>query len=522
MPNFPVEVLNTDSGNFAFNNGEGEHDNELSKYFVRTNNIKTIIENVKQFPFVVAPKGVGKSALCSMIIECKQIKVRGSKNCLFMKFDDYREMIDNHRKEIGLEYCIAKTILNRIAKHLKNQFNINMFNYPDFEKMLAIIEGWSIENIEVKGKASTGILNGEIKGNYKKMGVSSENTSTDMLCAIDNFLLLQGKRVVICIDGIDDAVSNKSQNERDWILNTLYETVKYIRKSKTIVPILFIRNDLFRMINVSGEEDKLRFSKLDLNWEQNELLELIIKRFLHDENLKDIRKNIKKVFLLSKRSLSLPLNSKDLSWIEQLSNHEKLEIFYIFFPKEVYLKSTNPEVRIDFFEWLTEIFKNTNGITNVRNVIYFLKILFKIQYNKFLNNGIEHIEFIDGKYELLSNNTIESALYTIREYAINDYANLISIDDKNRHEKASLIECIINYLDYDNNKKLGNLDYSLFAFTEKQFWDLVDSLEFYGCLKRVSFTPIHTKYSLCYLFQGYSSLKKTTEQRKDFYNEKIN
>ena len=107
-------------------------------------------------------------------------------------------------------------------------------------------------------------------------------------------------------------------------------------------------------------------------------------------------------------------------------------MFHLFFPQKIHTEFTKNDKEVGFYEWLIKIISNAKGIINVRNAIYFIKILFEKQYDELVNMDFSQVAFCDNRYNIFNEKNIKAALHKIQENMINDYADLVEIKNKNK------------------------------------------------------------------------------------------
>lgn len=517
MPLFPVSVLNPASTQFSFNIGEGEKDDELYRYFVKTNCIDNIIKNIKRYSFVIAPKGVGKSALCNIITDCKKNILKYSDKHFFLNAKNFIETIENCDDKKNLKYNIVKHILSSIAGHLSDYYLDMGYELESMRRIFSIGVKCSAQEL-IKTEIDVGILKGSLQKNYKYSDNLSNNCG-EMIRSIERVLTLKNRKVLICIDNVDDILRRVNVDDKKTIMTAFYDAIQYIGKhnSSLIIPVLFVRNDLYRLIDTTGEIDKSAFSKVELTWEKSEFLELILKRFLNSDELIKIKNRLHNDSLSLKRKICEILNVRRTILYKQMSFNQLLCIFHIFFPFEICLREYYDYKMVNFVDWLYNIFCDLNNTLNIRTSICFFKFLFEKQYQYFKSKKIEYIKFSNGSYSVISEESILCAFEELQKQKILDYADLVTINGIEMYAKIRLLKNIIYELDKNKNKSLKDIEPREYGFSKDEYMYFLDELEFHGCIKQKLGETPYTQYYLANIFKGYS---KTYESEKIYHTNK--
>jgi len=495
MPNFLTTYI--DPAKFTFGICEGEKDINLTRCFVRTQSINIFINNIQTKNFVIAPKGLGKSGLCSILTDSQNILLPNKHNYFYMNSIHCEQIVEFCSDIKKLKYNLISHFYNAIITHLLNAYDDGVAS-PITRLKELMSKQLTLESVTAKGSLTIGALIADVTGRWINTDSEIDRTYAEIFEYIEDVLKYKKKRIILCIDNLDDITKRMDIEQRKQVLCAFYDSIQLIRKwgdsiNPVVLPVLFVRDDLFRYIDRRGESDK-RSSIAELSWNQQEITNFIMKRFLANDLLNDIRKEIKMTFLKQGKIKSFFVNRRDLSWIDQLSSKQIIELFNTFFSVKVQ--------NLDLYFWLTQTLCDSNNAFNPRTIIDFFDLLLKYQYSYFQETGISEMHYENGQYQIFSENIVLKAFHHLQQHKIEDCVDLISIDDKDKNQIKKIVEYVI--IGLNKSSTLNKLQYERFGFSEKEFYKLIDEMEFYKMIKSHFGKPPYQKYDLSPIMINYS------------------
>lgn len=494
MPKFLTSYINPSV--FTFGISEGEKDINLSRCFVKTQSIDSFINNIQTKNFVIAPKGIGKSGLCSMITDCENILLPHKQDYFYINTIHCEQIVEYCSDLEKLKYNLISYFYNVIINHLLDYYDDGV--YSSITKLKELMsKKLTLDSVTAKGSLTIGNLIGDVTGKWINRDSEINRTHAEIFEYIEDVLVSKGKRIILCIDNVDDITKRMDTKQKQQVLSAFYDSVQLMRKfgnsiNPVILPVLFIRDDLFRYIDRQGEADK-RSLISELSWNKYEITRFIVKRFLANDLLNDIRKELKMSTLKQGRIKLFFLNKQNLSWIDQLTSKQVVEIFNMFFSIQIQ--------NIDFYHWMTHTLCDSNNTFNPRTIIDFFDLLFKYQYNYFQEKGISEIYCENGYYNIISEDMVLKAFHELQQHKIDDFVDLISVGKKSKSQLKKIIEYVVASL--NKKKAVNKLQYEKFGFSEEEFHMLIDELESYKIVKPCLGKPPYQKYDLTPIMIDY-------------------
>lgn len=441
-------------GSISFGQLEGEKDQKLnSDTFFPTETIKQLL--CKHYNYVLSPKGVGKSAIFNAITNrfVPSSLFDYSKHSIVAinkAFGNDNEYLDpekfkeeENRKNYSIYWGLY--IMGELLKDVFNNHS-NKPNFASFKSKIKKVEGlkdkFKLYNVlEIVNQLNFGFafnISGqtiEIKPNIKYDTHLEKLSLNDVFQTINDFYKENNLEALIVIDRIDSFVSKESIEIQKNYLQGLIDCIEEITFYKNLDPLLFLRTDLFYAFDLKFEYDKVKERKIELKWEESEILNFIVYRFFSNKYIienfsghflnfyiesgsadrkkknnlfRKLKDWFKRTFL--KRKLS-KLKSKNIPY-QTSENFLKM-----FFPIKLNFYNNK-----DFSEWIFDRFKDSNNFINPRVLIFFFNKLFENQYlyirqNKNYNENLEIQLTVNtpSHFQLFEENIIKKTYQTVQQ-----------------------------------------------------------------------------------------------------------
>jgi hypothetical protein len=353
-----------------------EHETEtLSSYFVETDQWRQVFSG--QVDVVYGPKGSGKSALYSLLrtkaaelIQRGIVPVAGEKVRGTPVFEDL--VADPPTSEDQFRGLWKLYFLSLIGSGFRT---INVHNdhverlLPSLEAAGLVIPEWSLKRSlraaldylrridSVSGGVKISQATGQPEGVEAKVTLREPGSeerkqgyaSADSLFEIaDRAFGTAGKVFWIILDRLDVAFADSPELEEN-ALRALFRAYLDMADLKNISLKIFLRDDIWARITSAGFREASHITKsITITWNEQSLLNLVIRRALYNEQIREFYKTDPASILASEG--------------------EQTKLFYRMFPEQVDLgerKSTT-------FEWmLTRTADGTNN-TAPRELIHLL------------------------------------------------------------------------------------------------------------------------------------------------------
>ena len=373
MPLTKREVLATLT--FGQRIAEDEAD-ALAAYFVETDQWRKIISG--EVDVVYGPKGSGKSALYSLLrqkaneLRAKGIipvageNVRGTPVFEDLVSDppaseeQFRALWKLYFLSLlGAAFHVLK-FQNEAAQKLKGALE---------EAGLLVVDGeWSlrrmlkaaldyVRRVELSGEVKLNPVTGMAEGiggkvTLREPGVQEQKrgfVSTDSLLELANKALeTEGKRFWIVLDRLDVAFADSTDLERN-ALRALFRVYRDVQGLSNFTLKILLRDDIWGRITDAGFREASHITRaITITWGPHALLNLVIRRALHNEALRDFY------------GVGAP---KTLS---SVSEQEKL--FYRIFPQQVDAGARKSTA----FDWMLSRTADGSKQTAPRELIHLL------------------------------------------------------------------------------------------------------------------------------------------------------
>lgn len=412
---------------------DAEKDSNLNNYYQWT--ISSIEFLKKDCNYIIGTFGVGKSALFKAIQDKKILSKNKDINKHFEKRYHVISINDsltiNGQEKITLENAIlywslqiaiivAKNILDiykdsteiiELNKYLsdyeelKEEFNIK--NWKSFFENCKITPSFTYNNLitalEIQITRSSK-KNFKVNDLYKKISETMEKLE---------------KKALIIIDKIDDFVRHQDYENQKIYIQALYEVIEEINNER-IKPVLFIREDLYRSIDFSTGYIKANERSCFIKWEINDILILILKRFLINEYFGTKCNKLfyrKKYYQKIKNKLKQKIKPDKYCFENKV--HEDISKILYYFLNPVYKKKEFQSV------FINELGTGTAGLIP-RIILLFFKELVIVQNKYNIENKekikkLKTLKGIDGMdyetYDLFREESIEKAIRNVKESA---------------------------------------------------------------------------------------------------------
>lgn len=264
-------------------------------------------------------------------------------------------------------------LLKDIFKNHSNKQNFEPFK-SKIKKVEGLKDKFKLYNVlEIINQLNIGFafnISGqtiEIKPNLKFDSQLEKLSLNDIFQFINDFYKENNLEALIVIDRIDSFVSKEAIEIQKNYLQGLIDCIEEITFYNNLDPLLFLRTDLFYAFDLKFEYDKVKERKIELRWEESEILNFIVYRFFSNKYIVENFMGHFLNFYLESGANDLTANSNIFSqlkiWfkktffknrINKLKNknipYQTAENFLkLFFPNKIHsLKSLFPSCMILF------------------------------------------------------------------------------------------------------------------------------------------------------------------------------
>lgn len=503
---FDVNLLD----NMTFGGYEGEHDPNLENSFYETKSIKKIVKG--NYNYILAPKGCGKSSLFKAY-EKRFINdelIRESEKTIIVSINDtfaYEKIVENNEymnKNIEKKWAmiwgvfilkkifkvissdpykmIFQDFIHKSAKYdeIKNEFEV--FDLWDYIQQVNIGIKFNIKGQEVSASPT-------IKRCKTKKSISLNEFYNDL----QNYLVEKGLKIYVLIDRVDDFVVGEDREQKKKFIQGLYYCVEEICNEINIIPLFFLRTDLFYNLDMETGSDKIQIRTIELKWEKDELINFIFKRLIeNNQQFAEKYQELWQYYSLTSSSeraqLSVVMRPNKLVDSEIGLVADVFRKFIVtFMPIEIeHVNSAGNIENIDFFQWIYTHFEDNTGYINLRYLITFFNKLFEMQYEQYERNAKAEsvVEIVENKelktFPIFSTICIQKAYHYVQNIAINNIRSLL--EDENQKN------CFIHIHQVAMNKKAsfsyGDIRFGEYDLTKEQYDKLLDTLSVLGFLKQ--------------------------------------
>ncbi|MCS3634205.1 hypothetical protein GGP57_001526 [Salinibacter ruber] len=380
---------------FGERTAEEESDN-LSSYFVETDEWRQLFSG--EADIIYGPKGSGKSALYALLADrtgklfdediltvqaenvrgatvfsdlttnppANEEKIRNLWKLYFLSLIGYtfREygIRNTHSEELihVLEEASILTtewdlgmVLRSVREYLSNFFQ------PD-----AIEGGVTLDHSGHPSGVTAKIIFGQPTQEQYDLGIRSVRNLVD---TANQALEEEGVDIWILLDRLDVAFASTKKLEGN-ALRSLFRVYLDLKSANRISPKIFLRSDIWDRITVEGFREASHITKsINIRWDDNTLLNVVMRRLLQNEEIVDY--------------LSVDKN-------EVLDDIERQrEVFYRVFPDQIDVGEKKPSA----FDWM--LYRTVDGSDEYvpRELIHLLGRAREIQLKRY-ETGVEDPE----------------------------------------------------------------------------------------------------------------------------------
>lgn len=355
-----------------------EERDELSTYFVETDQWQRIFAG--EIDIVYGAKGSGKSAIYSLLISRTEnlfdegimvIPAENPRGAPVFKdlVDDpptsQREfralwklyfllLIARHLRDYGISSSLTKQIVDPLeeAGLLQPGSTLRTMLRSVVDYVRALTRAESLEG-GLKVDPTTGTPAGVTgKITFREPNLSQRNlglvSADDLLEIADAALEESELNLWLLLDRLDVAFAETEELERNALLG-LFRVYLDLSSFKAISLKIFLRSDIWSRISGEGFREGSHITRhVTIGWDKASLLNLVIRRLVHNETLRDVY-------------------AVELSSVLQ-DAEEQSKLFYRLFPKQVDLGTRNP----DTFTWMLSRTSDASNETAPRELIHFL------------------------------------------------------------------------------------------------------------------------------------------------------
>lgn len=501
-------------GNISFGQLEGEKDQKLnSDTFFPTETIKQLL--CKHYNYVLSPKGVGKSAIFNAITNkfippllfdyqkhsIVPINKAFGNDSEYLDPSKFKEEENRKNYSIYWGLYIMSELLKDIFKNHSDKHNFENFK-SKIKKVEGLKDKFKLYNVlEVINQLNIGFafnISGqtiEIKPNIKYDSQLEKLSLNDVFQIINDFYKENNLEALIVIDRIDSFVAKESIDIQKNYLQGLIDCIEEITFYRNLDPLLFLRTDLFYAFDLKFEYDKVKERKIELKWEESEILNFIVYRFISNkyilENFIGHFINFLKESGTIETKKQTNLLGKFKDWfkrtflkkrINRLRNknipYQTAENFLkLFFPSKLSFDNNK-----DFSEWIFEKFKDSNGFINPRVLIFFFNKLFENQY-LFIRQNKNYTETLEveltintpNHFQLFDEGTITKTYNTVQQEEIINIYKLL----KSKNHQILFKE--INIKSFETGKfRTGDLNIKNLGIEREELETLLTHLKLLG------------------------------------------
>jgi hypothetical protein len=357
-----------------------EEVDELSSYFVETDQWRSIFAG--NVDIVYGPKGAGKSAIYSLLLNRKQELAEESRRIIVIAAENprgatvFKELADRKleiteqelynlwklyflslvadtlRKE-GLLGSQIKKVIGKLEENglLPRETTLSKLLHPVVDYVRNLFQ---VESFEVGATPdlTTGMPSFTGKITFREPDAAQQRlgfVSVDELLKLVNTALEQSRlNVWVLLDRLDVAFAESKELEHK-ALRALFRAYGDLRALDRLSFKIFLRSDIWRLITREGFPGASHIVRsITISWDEEWLLNLVIRRVLNNPTLQGFY-NVSQSEILS-------------------STQKQSELFYRIFPLQVDKGSNRPPT----FKWILTQTQDGLGQTAPRELIHFL------------------------------------------------------------------------------------------------------------------------------------------------------
>ncbi len=388
-----------------------EEEDELKSYFVETEQWRSIFKG--EVDVIYGPKGAGKSAIYSLLLGNKDelfdqsIMAIGAENPrgapVFKDLvtdppaseDEFRglwklyflSLVANHLREYGIAPDVAGKVIQPLeeAGLLERGITLKGLLKSVLDYVRRVVKAESIEggvNIDPISGQPTGFT-GKIKlqepsANERDLGFVSADT---LLMYANIALETANYDVWLLLDRLDVAFAETGELERNG-LRALFRVYLDLLAHSRISLKIFLRSDIWRRITEGGFREASHITRhVTISWTSKSLLNLIVRRALHNEAIREMYNvDVEDVLRDTKK---------------------QSELFYRIFPDQVDAGTRKPTT----LDWILSRTSDGSKLTAPREVIHLL--------SSARNNQLEEFELgvvVPPEEAIFSRTSLKTAL----------------------------------------------------------------------------------------------------------------
>lgn len=505
----------------SFGNAEGERDKKLYDSFIETRSIKEILDG--GYNYVLAPKGCGKSSLFKAYSErfISNAEIRDDIKTIIIPISNMfaYEKIDIEQEQIGKKWAIIwglyiikeiiKTIKSDKYKYEFEEYIKQSSKYNELKEDFQLYDFWDyLEKVNVGFKFSIKGQEVSFSPTITKKRPEKKVVLNEIFIDLQNYLDKCNKKIYILIDRIDDFIVGESKENKKAFIQGLYYSIEEISTCNNIIPIMFLRTDLYYNLNIDSGIDKIQIRTIELKWKQEELISFIFRRLIGNNQIVLQRyMDILNYYMYNLADEAWKKRSRvDLNKLVDQNTSLFAEIgkkfICTFFPTKVkHHNSENKEEEINFFDWVYRHFEDYTGYINLRYLIVFFNTLLKLQFDTYeknigSNNSIECIQYENELYyPIFSDACINSAYHNVQKIAI---MNVRSLLEKDKYKVC--FDGIHQMLIQKNGSmNYGDIHYAKYDLSKVEYDIILETLCVLGYLKNSGkkyTVPILYRYSI--------------------------
>ena len=354
--NFEIDWLSK----MSFGNGEGEKDKNLCDSFIETRSIKKMIDG--EFNYILAPKGCGKSSLfkayrerflgSDIIKDEKQTIIIPIDNVFAYDTIDLKEGQSAKRWALSWGVYIIKEIYKVItSEKYKNSFDdylVNSNKYNELKEEFELQNIWDfIEKVNIGLKFLVRGQEMSISPTINRNRPVKKIVLNEIFHELHNYLQETNRKIYILIDRVDDFVLGESIDDKRAFIQGIYYSIEEIGNYSNIVPILFLRTDLYYNLNIDSGMDKIQLRTIELKWRNEELIFFIFKRlFGNNQEIRRRYRDLLNFYVLDSNDTILEkaekIKANEIVDENHLFADAAQKFVYTFFPHTVkYTTSEN-------------------------------------------------------------------------------------------------------------------------------------------------------------------------------------
>ncbi len=367
-----------------FGSEEAERDQLLEANFIFNNSLDEIFSGRKNI--ILGDRGAGKSSIFRFISDIGKFPIPNNKKkqyqalakkMLIVPCDDPISIIQDNSffddpnttpEKYKMFWLLYIALLSGVAIYRQGNYT-NPANWKDLTDILKnagfldkidgadtslfrpildlITKVGSKVSFSVAGIPITLEPSAELK--HDKTSVTIDITKLLELANLNAINLDQ--HLIILIDKVDEIFKYQREKQEKFVQG-LFLAISYLSKYSNISLTVFLRTDIFQIYDIQ-EKNKFVSRSLNLAWNQQDILKLLVKRLSANKAFQGVRPFIK---------------------IDGKASEEKVRLSLMFlFPEQV--------EGLPFVEWFIKMMRNGKNHISPRQIILFLVILKDILIN---------------------------------------------------------------------------------------------------------------------------------------------